>query len=63
MYRRAGSAVAADDANAKCLQIYFLDPGYQATVRARRYVAENETEDQRDVELFGFAHSIDPRSR
>eukprot|EP00956_Cyclotella_meneghiniana_P030362 scaffold76058_cov23-Cyclotella_meneghiniana.AAC.1 len=56
-YRRMGSTTAGEDSDAKCLQIYFLDPGYQATLRAQRYIAEHDTEDQRDVQLFSLLHT------
>jgi hypothetical protein len=38
VYRRIGSLLANHDSTAKCLQVYFLDPDYQATLRATRYV-------------------------
>jgi hypothetical protein len=53
VYRRIGSLLANEQSNAKCLQVYFLDPDYQATLRATRYLSDaRAVPDEQDVEIF-----------
>ena len=53
VYRRIGSLLANEQSNAKCLQVYFLDPDYQATLRATRYLSDvRAAPDEQDVEIF-----------
>jgi hypothetical protein len=40
LYRRISSLLANEQSNAKCLQVYFLDPDYEATLRATRYLSD-----------------------
>jgi hypothetical protein len=45
--------LANEQSNAKCLQVYFLDPDYQATLRATRYLSDaRAAPDEQDVEIF-----------
>ena len=46
-----------DNSNAKCLQVYFLDPDYQASLRATRYSAEGAGPNQMDVQVFQRIHT------
>lgn len=57
VYRRIGSLMPDDNSNAKCLQVYFLDPDYQASLRATRYSAEGAGPNQMDVQIFQRIHN------
>jgi hypothetical protein len=60
VYRRIGSLLANDELDAKCLQVYFLDPDYQAEFRDTRYLSDaRAAPDEQDVQIFSIADDID----
>jgi hypothetical protein len=55
VYRRIGSLLANDESDAECLQVYFLDPDYQAELRATRYLSDaRAAPDEQDVQIFSM---------
>jgi hypothetical protein len=52
VYRRIGDALAQHNREAKCLQVYFLDPDYQALLRASRYKSEGRRQNPMDESIF-----------
>jgi DNA polymerase III alpha subunit (gram-positive type) len=57
VYRRIGDALAQHNREAKCLQVYFLDPDYQASLRASRYESEGRRQNPMDESIFRLLHS------
>jgi hypothetical protein len=61
LYRRIGSLLPDEESNAKCLQVYFLDPEYQANLRATRYLSNERrasaSPDENDVRVFQMLHT------
>jgi hypothetical protein len=61
LYRRIGSLLPDEESTAKCLQVYFLDPEYQANLRATRYLSNERrasaSPDENDVRVFQMLHT------
>jgi len=57
VFRRIGDALPNDNQDPKCLQLYFLDPDYQASFRATRYQSESQIANPIDKEIFLRLHS------
>ena len=57
LYRRIGSMLANEQSNAKCLQVYFLDPDYQASLRSTRYLPNGASADPKDIQVFSQLHT------
>ena len=58
LYRRIGSMLANEQSNAKCLQVYFLDPDYQASLRSTRYLPEGASTDPKDIQVLSHSCTL-----
>lgn len=52
VFRRIGCLLGNHDSTAKCLQVSFLDPNYQATLRANQCDSNGVDCDLHDVLVF-----------
>ena len=51
LHRRIGNVLNSTSSTPKCLQVYFYDPAYQATLRASQYYSTSRTEHDKQLEL------------
>ena len=55
LHRRIGNILNDSSSNAKCLQVYFYDPSYQARLCCSQYHSASRTESDRRLELTIFS--------